>query len=140
MEFDQYDLNKSCEEIHAGITSHLKVAFDKIVEVTIDGVLGQLIRLRMTEDSLEESTLRKLNFNIEKFVETDENRKKPIRQGLPVFLTGRAPNWLITSLLIPLRNLRTVYVYNQPSEKYICVYDKTPNRKEFGRVLRANKR
>lgn len=93
----------------------------------------------MQTKKLESDFLATWDFDIEAFLaQSEDNRdNKPITHNLPVAFNGAGPIWLYTSMVIPLKNRLSVFVYNRPDDEYICVYS-LPKDDMPGKVLKAN--
>ncbi|MBI5653133.1 MAG: toll/interleukin-1 receptor domain-containing protein [Chloroflexi bacterium] len=132
---DKYNPEASIANILGAFWKNELVRFEPIRQLVVGGTKVQLIQFQ-TQGDLPSDFLQTWDFNIETFVAHTENDPAPIQFGLPVAFAGKAPNWIIAFLAIPLKNLRTVFVYNNQSQDYICVFSlKSDNR--LGQVLKA---
>ncbi len=134
--FDRYDEDKSIAAILKEFWANEFVQFEPIKIETIDGVTVQLIKYGLNAKSLPSNFLQEWQFDIEEFIATDKTDGKPIQLDLPVAFSGVAINWLITYLTIPFKNRRTVFVYNQNTQDYVCVFS-LPHDKMLGKTLKV---
>jgi hypothetical protein len=138
IEYDHYDQAKSNKEIAKAIGSHNKIEFDPIVRKNIAGTELQLIQFRITasDGNLPTDILRHWSISIENdFLACTDGEEKPLENGLPIAFNGKGPGWLYAYLAIPFKNLSTVYIFNKPSNSYICVYDLGKPTKHLGNIL-----
>ena len=136
VQFDRYDEEKSIAAVLKEFWANESVQFDPIKIETIDGVMVQLIRYGLNTKALPSNFLQGWHLDIEEFIATDKADGKPIQMVLPVAFSGVAINWLITYLTIPFKNRRTVFVYNQNTQDYVCVFS-LPHDQMLGKTLKA---
>jgi TIR domain len=139
VKYDQYDHKKSMNKIADAIGKFNQVAFDTIKTKKIRESEFQVINFRITTDdgALPTDIFRRWNINIgHDFLAHHENESKPLRAGKPVIISGKGPNWLGAYLAIQFKNLCSVYLFNNNTQDYICVYTMSSN--EQGRVLKEN--
>lgn len=134
VEFDTYNKPKSIERVADAVWKNESLRFEPIVEKVIDGVRLQVISIMKRTNALPTNYLQTCGLNMAGFIAENENDKKPIRPGIPVAFTGAVPNWLLTYLTIPFKNQRSVFIYNNISNDYICVFS-LPSDDLLGRVL-----
>ena len=119
--FDTYNPEEGVRRVAEAIRAHETVRLGPVREETIEGQRVQIIEIQMKEARISTDLLATWRFNMLDFVAERAEENKPIKVGLPVAFTGRAPNWLYTYLTIPFKNLRDVYVYNTDANAYVCV-------------------
>lgn len=132
---DKYDLEASIAKILGAFWKNELVRFEPIRQITVGGTKLQLIQFQ-TQGDLPSNFLQTWDFDLEGFVASTDGDALPIRVGMPVAFSGKAPNWIISFLAIPLKNLRTVYVFNNTTQDYICVFAQKSD-KCLGQVLKA---
>ncbi len=137
LEIDKYNINPGIETIADSIGKNEAISFDPIEEKTIDNIKLQIIKFHLNVKNLPTSFLQTWDFDIEEFLADDNENpdNKPILHNLPVGFNGPAPNWLITAMTIPLKNRRTVFLYNSRTSEYICAY--SPDKSIIGEVLKS---
>lgn len=138
--YNEFDPIKSAIEIADAIGKHEGIKFAPVVRKTIGGVDLQLIQFQVIANngSLPTDMLCRWSLNIEPdFLAYAEGDKKPLRAGKPVAISGKGPNWLYAYLTVPFKNLCPVYVFNQWSNEYICVYD-IGSARQLGSVLKGD--
>lgn len=139
--YDRHDPVQSAAKIATTIGRHEKIEFAPIESRTVDRTELQLIQFQITADdrSLPTDILRSWDLNIERdFLAYREGEKKPLRAGKPVALNGAGPNWLYAYLAVRFKNLCPVYVFNNRSNEYICVYDTGTPPHQQGTILKAD--
>ncbi len=138
IEIDKYNTAPGIKKIADSIWKGEAIRFEPIQEKEIDGQKVQLIQFRL-QGKLESNFLETWDFNIESLLaQSDENNdNKPIVDSLPVAFNGAGPIWLSVSMVVHLKNRRTIFVYNKPDNEYICAYS-LPGDNMLGRVLKAN--
>jgi len=124
VKYDIHDDDKSISGILEAFWKNEDVRFSPIEVIEVQGVRLQRIHFEVTKKTLASDFIKNWRFDITEFIADDSTSPKPIKQHLPVAFYGKAPNWLITYLVIPFKNLRSVYVYNNTSNDYICSYSK----------------
>ena len=126
IEFDDFDFQKSAEEIRRAVWKPEKIKFKPIRNVEIQGIKLQVISFEVDrEPPLPSDYLKEWKFRIEKFAAKDEEGNdddKPIRFNGAVGFSGAGPNWLYTYLTIPLANRHDIFVFNSFTNDFICVY------------------
>jgi hypothetical protein len=135
VEFDLYNQEAGCQAIVDAIWAHESVKFYPLEMIEIQAQKLQLIRFQTATKDLPTSFLQTWDFQIDKFIADHDNDGKLIKPGFPVAFSGAAPNWLITYLTIPFKNLRDVFLFNKASEDYICVHSRKNDM--IGKVLKA---
>jgi hypothetical protein len=136
LEIDKYNINPGIESIADSLGKNEAIRFDPIEEKTIDNVTIQVIRFHIQNGELPTTFLKTWDFNIEEFLADDEKNRdnRPILFNKSVGFYGKGPNWLFTAMAVPLKNLRTVFVYNTRTSDYICAYSMDKNL--IGEVLK----
>jgi hypothetical protein len=137
--YNRYDQEQSAREIASAIGRHEKIQFGPVVPKTVGGIELQLIHFEITAPggSLPTDILRGLDLNIERdFLAYQAEDKKPLRAGKPVAFSGKGPNWLYAYLVVQFKNQCPVYVFNNLSSEYICVYDIGAPPRQLGSVLK----
>ncbi|MCG3158202.1 MAG: hypothetical protein DKINENOH_04843 [bacterium] len=122
VEFDAYNPEKS----RAGLTDSLwlneAIRFEPVKVETVGGLQLEVISFKILRDRLPSDFLHHWDVNISDFVADSKQDEKPLQFDLPVAFNGAGPNWLFTYLTIPLKNRRTVFVFNTQGKEYVCVY------------------
>lgn len=139
--YNQHEPEQSAHAIAAAIGQHAKIQFDPVVSKIIAGTELQIIQFDITAPGniLSPDILRTFDLNIERdFLACREGEDKPLRAGKPVAFSGQGPNWLYAYLVAPFKNLCPVYVFNNRSNEYICVYDNDITARRVGSVLRES--
>jgi TIR domain len=139
IDYDRHDKQESAKTIAKAIAKHQKIEFVPIESKSLDGKEVQLIQFNLVAGDLPTDLFQKWTINFEDdFLAFSDGEEKPIRAGEPVALNGKGPAWLYAHLTTGFKNLCPVYVFNNPSKEYICVYDsgKPPN--NLGNVLKAS--
>ena len=138
--FDPYDEAGSIARLLNDFWMNEKVRFEPIAIETIEGKKIQVIRLSVDKGvdnkGLPTDFLETWDLRIEDFFAGNATHPAVILPDLPVAFFGGAPNWLLAYLLIPFKNQRTVYVYNNTTKDYICVFS-LPADHALGDVLKA---
>lgn len=127
IQYDQYDTEESNRKIAYAIGKHNKIQFDPIIQRTIREYKLQLIQFQITanDGNLPTDFLSQWGINVEKnfLAHHDSDKEKPLRTGKAIAFSGQGPNWLYVYLAVPFKNLCPIYIFNNRSEEYICVYD-----------------
>jgi hypothetical protein len=136
--YDKYDPDLSARNISNAIAQQQLIQFEPVQLTNIDGIDVQLIQFDLINGLLPTNLFQKWTLNFEHdFLSYKDGEEKPLRAGKPVALNGKGPAWLYSYLTVGFKNLCPVYIFNNPSEEYICVYDTgTPPLNE-GKVLRV---
>lgn len=133
--YDKYDKDKSNEEIAIEIGKHNKIRFYPITRKTVQGTEIQLIKFDIS--TLPTNFLQEWNLNIESdFLGDDGDQTKPLHKRKAIAFYGQGPGWLYSYLTLPFKNLCPVYVFNNRSEEYICVYDPKMPPEQLGKTLK----
>lgn len=122
VEFDIYNKEPGLKNIAEAVWSHECIKFNPIETLDIGSKKLQIIRFQTTTNELPSNYLEEFDFDIESFISKDINDNKLINPNIPVAFNGAAPNWLITFFTIPFKNQRTVFLFNNRSGDYVCVY------------------
>ncbi|MBW1745785.1 MAG: toll/interleukin-1 receptor domain-containing protein [Deltaproteobacteria bacterium] len=120
--FDVYDESSGLRNVVDAVWAHESIKFSQIEIMEINSIKFQLIKFQTNVSKLPSDFLMDWGFNIEDFISEGDNDKKLIKPLLPVAFNGAAPNWLISFLTIPFKNQRTVFLFNNRTGDYICVY------------------
>jgi hypothetical protein len=136
--YDKYNKKKSNEEIATVIGKHNKICFDPITRKIFQGTEVQLIQFQIVAENniLPTNFLQEWNLNIEDFLGEDGDKKKPLHKRKAIAFCGQGPSWLYSYLTLPFKNLSPVYVFNNRSDEYICVYDPNTPPKQLGKTLK----
>jgi len=124
---DEYDIKKTADQIASIISKEEGFYFNPVTEVNANGQKMQLIEFaidnrKYSDGFLPPDFLKEWTFKLQPFLSENDTDNKIIKIGMPILLNGRAPNWIYTFLSIPFHNNRTVYVYNNQTSSYVCVY------------------
>lgn len=136
VEFDSYREQEGLDKIANALWQNEFIRIDPVKIITAGGVELQEIKFTLQIKTLPSDFLQTWGFDIEDFVAMESDDPKPIRFGLPVLFSGISINWLITYLTIPLKNRRTIFIYNNFSKDYICVYALEDGSHRVGKVLK----
>ncbi len=124
--FDTYQFDKSIEQVEKAIWTNEPIRIHPIQVKEISGQTVQEIEFEILNQPLPTNMLKTWDIRLEDHISTQDKDGKSITRGIPVAFAGRLPNWIYTYLSIPFYNKRTVYIYNQVSNEYICVYSPEP--------------
>jgi len=136
IKYDIYNPEPYIESIANACWKNEPVKFDPIQTKNIGGATVQIINFQLQQQVLPDDFLKNWDINILKFRLPEKNMTPIIQENIPVAFLGRAPNWLYAYLSIPFKNLNDVFLYNNVSESYICVYSK--NDKILGKALKSS--
>ena len=92
----------------------------------------QVITFEM-DDYVKAEILKNWNFNLNDFIATASDNV--IKKGVPVGFVGKGPNRLYTFLSIPLANNRDIFVYNEHTYEFVCVYTKRISDNYIGKTI-----
>ncbi len=139
VEIDEYNTELGMKAVADAIWKDESIRFEPIQVKEIDGQEVQLIQFRL-QGALESNFLESWDFDIESFLSlSDEKRhNKPIISNIPIAINGRGPIWIYAAIIVPLNNLFSLFIYNNPDGAYICTYSLSKD-DMYGRVLKANK-
>ncbi len=137
VEFDRYNEEKSIASLLDAFWMNELVRFEPIRVVTMGSIRVQKIELKLQIKDLPSNFLETCGLEIEGFMAESKLDPAPIQSDLPVAISGGGPIWLYAYLIIPFKNRRTVYVYNKPSNGYICVYS-LPSDDALGQMLKES--
>ncbi len=140
LSYDSYDQQQSCIRIANTIGSYNKIQFAPVVTKSLGGVDLQVIQFEITADdgNLPSILLSEWQVEIEReFLSYHDNDEKarPLIARKPVAISGKGPNWLCAYISTQFKNLCPVYVFNNKSNEYICVYDNGIPSSHLGRVI-----
>jgi hypothetical protein len=122
VQFDRFDPKKSIQKVLDAIWSNEKVKFALKLE-TVDSVELQVIYIKIPKGQfLAPDFLGHWDFNVRQFLAAKQDESEPIKPNIPIAFNGVAPNWLLSYLIIPLFNQRSVFIYNNQIPGYLCVY------------------
>lgn len=133
--FDTYNEKKSCNLITNSVNSYSLVYFQPIKEIELDSIKMLFLEVSKNSSDLPLDLIEKWKFKITDFVAGSNIDKKPLKYDLPVVISGNCPNWLLSNIIMPLANKRDVYIYNQYTKSYTCVY--SLGDKKTGKVIIA---
>lgn len=142
IEYDQYDPDASCSEISHAIGRKNLIEFSPIKKKNINGVNIQLLEFSITAEdkNLPSDFIKSWKINIQEFIGSSlDDDMKTILTGTAVAISGPGPNWLYAFISTCFKNLCPVYIYNNRSGEYICVYNSSLDSGsaiELGGVLR----
>lgn len=131
IQIDEFDLEKSADQISSAILKNEPIKVKPIELITINGITIQHIAFE--HDNLPDDLLKNWRLDIQSFIASDKNDSKPISTAYPVALSGFRPQWLVGYLSMPFFNKRDVFIYNFPSKSFICAY--ALHEKDLGRTL-----
>lgn len=120
VEFDEHDLSKSIRRIADALWKNEKVKFEPIEIKKFNDVEIQLVSFQI--ESLPSDFLKFWDFDINDFIMQKHGKQPIIKRNIPVAFNGKGPNWLFSFLTIPFKNINDVFLYNNVSGDYICVY------------------
>jgi hypothetical protein len=132
VEFDEHDVLKSLKRIADALWKNELVKFDPIEVITINDIDLQLINFQI--ENLPSDFLKFWDFDMNDFIGQRHGEQPVIKRNLPVAFNGKGPNWLFSYFTIPFKNLNDVFLYNNVSGDYICVY--SLKRDWLGKVLK----
>ncbi len=118
--YDNLRRDKGANEILKAISNEDGIIFSQIETRNIENTEIQIIKFDIQGGKLLPENLARLNLNIESDFIGDG---KPLSASRAVALNGRGPNWLYAHLSIQFKNLCSLYIYNNITNGYVCVYD-----------------
>jgi len=131
--YNEYDPEITFGKIAKGVTGTAPIWFEPIRIETVDGLRIQIIEVQQVE-KVPVELFSDWDYDLEAFMATKPNEDRPpIEFGMPVGFYNSRINWVTANLVIPFKNRRTVFIYNNPVG-YICVY---PLESEYkGKILK----
>ncbi|MEM9886816.1 MAG: toll/interleukin-1 receptor domain-containing protein [Bacteroidota bacterium] len=124
-----YHLSKTTQQIAEAIWKDYPISCAAVEKKQIRDFEFLQISIRANSKNIPENSFENWNFSIRDFLD-----QAPFNSKLPIALEGRIPAWLYCYLAIPLFNNRDVYLYNNVSDGYVCVY--STKGEDTGRFIR----
>ena len=134
--FNQYDLTVSNAAITKAIVAHYPIYFTPIKRQSVAGQDLQIIEINAL--NVPTDVFKNLNLEIEDFISLSDDDAKPIKRGIPVALFGRTAAWIYAHIAMSFYNKRDVFIYNNTTDDFICIYSLTANKDKYtGLVLKS---
>jgi len=134
LEYDIYHREKSCAEIAKTVQKDNPIRFRPIENIIVQGKTLQFIDFS-TDTNIPLEVFQTWDCNFDNFMDHNNEGNKPIKKDIPVAIFGKGPCWLYAHLSIPFCNKNEVYIYNEPSGKYFCIYARATNKNLLGEIL-----
>ena len=132
--YNLYNPEKSCAEIAEAVQRKNNIRMNPLTQKDINGQAIQIIDFEIDPGTPLE-VFQNWSFNVYDFMDFNDDDSKPIKKEIPIAIHGKGPGWLYAFLTIPFANKNEVFVFNKPTNKYVCVYARQEKKDMLGKVL-----
>lgn len=132
--YNIYDSEQSCNELAQAIQKNNPIRFKALKPITVQGQEMQFIDFEMDKATPLE-VFQTWQVDLMDFMDFHNDGSKPIKKEIPIAFFGKGACWFYAFLSTPFANKNEVFVYNEPTNKYLCVYARPAKKEMMGLVL-----
>jgi TIR domain len=132
--YNIYKPEHSCQEISEAVQKNNPIRFKALKPITVQGQEMQFIDFEMDKATPLE-VFQTWQVDLMDFMDFHNDGSKPIKKEIPIAFFGKGACWFYAFLSTPFANKNEVFVYNEPTNKYLCVYARPAKKEMMGLVL-----
>jgi hypothetical protein len=133
--YNPYKPDDSCKAIAEAVQKGNSIRMKPLKQIEIVGQPMQFIDFEIDRDTPLE-VFQTWDCDIMHFMDFSNDGSKPIKKDIPIALFGKGPAWFYAYICIPFANKNEVFIFNEPTGKYVCVYARDDKKAMLGKVLK----